>query len=114
MVPVAEWKLVGDAGDIRQSIQPGAEVVIPVVPVQPASPGGCSAPHGLSETERSQRSLAPWRGSPHELPNMLAIAVVNCQKPLSFSRWQRGMINEVVESVVRRGFVGLTTRSYEM
>jgi len=38
---------------IRQSLQPGAEVNIPMVPVQPASSCGGSAPNTVPEAERS-------------------------------------------------------------
>ena len=47
--------------DIRQSIQPGAEVNIAVVSVQPASPDGGSAPHTVPEAERSLCLLRNYR-----------------------------------------------------
>ena len=54
----------------------------------------------------------PWRGSPYGLQNLGAIAAVICQKPLSISGWQRGMIDEVVESVASRAHSRRTSRSY--
>ena len=56
--------------------------------------------------------LEPWRGSPYGLQNLRAIAVVICQKPLSISGCQRGMIDEVVEFVASRALSRRTSRSY--
>ena len=54
-------KLGGEAQDISQSIQPGAEVDIAMVPAQPASADGGSAPHTVPEAERSLRLLRNHR-----------------------------------------------------
>ena len=55
--------------------------------------------------------VKPWRGSLHELQNLTAIAALNCQKLLSISAWSHDMIDQVVESVVRRALGGRTSRS---